>query len=149
MNTLTVNSKMYVIGMRLVCGIAGVLLGMIVTFLVIRPTVDTIVARFQSCQSERNALVQENQAQKAVIVANSDVATVLYEAAPSTTSPLANIATALSGGQAREAEMQPRWFVPGCKVRPIVYGDPRTVRIFYVDAAGRREGPIAPDLVAQ
>lgn len=71
---------------------------------------------------------------------NANIATVLYEPAPSTASvtlTVAGRAVALPGVK----KMQPRWYVPG-KVTPIVYGSPDVENQFiWVDAAGHHAGP--------
>lgn len=95
-------------------------------------------AAMSSVQQNRQLMEQRNQLVQQ--------ATVLYEAAPQ--SPMAGLAGVLMGMKIPAQQgMAPRWFIP-LRVKPIVYGDPQTVRVMYVDAQGRQEAG-APEILPQ
>jgi len=135
------------VGLCLLCAVLGIISGMLGTFLAIRSSVNQIVERYQACSVERDALMQQNHRQQQIILESQSTATVLYEGP---TQGLSGVVSMLAGAAPRsDGSQQPRWFIPGCKAKPIVYGDPRAVSVFYVDSQGRKEGPLAPELLPQ
>lgn len=156
------------ISYRVIIGAAGFIFGMLITFALIKPSMDRLAVQAQQTHDECAKLQDENAklrgesnqiviAAQAIAKQNAELrqrnteafseATVLYEPVPQ--NGAITILSSLMGHPLPVvAGMQPRWFIPA-KVKPIVYGDPHGMQLIYIDGDGRKEGPFAPEILPQ
>jgi hypothetical protein len=148
----------------------GILLGMLVTFVVIKPSVDRIAASASTCFTERQKLQTENESlkhsfddltsttgslmntTKMLLAQRTDetsVATILYEPAPRGEQILAGVMMLAGHPMPTPANVVPKWLIP-LKVKPTLIGSPAGMQVFYFHPDTKQtEGPFAPEILPQ